>query len=119
METISKQLFTLDNAFFDVLDNSGIDFVRNGSKNRVPGNINISIRNANGEMLLHRLDLLGISISTGSACDSVSTQISHVIEAIGVSSEYAEGTIRISFGRDNTVDDSVSIAKALMKILAE
>lgn len=87
------------------------------SENRVPGNINISIKGANGEMLLHRLDLKGISVSTGSACDSVNTQISHVIKAIGVSAEYAEGTIRVSLGRDNTETDAVVIAEALVQIL--
>lgn len=68
-------------------------------------------------MLLHRLDLKGISVSTGSACDSVNTQISHVIKAIGVSAEYAEGTIRVSLGRDNTETDAVVIAEALVQIL--
>ena len=68
-------------------------------------------------MLLHRLDLKGICISTGSACDSQNTQISHVIKAIKVPSEYAEGTIRISFGNNNTENDALVIAKELIKIL--
>lgn len=96
---------------------SKIDFIRNGSNNHVPGNINLSIRGMSGEMLLHRLDLMGICISTGSACDSVNTEISHVIKAIGVPSEYSEGTIRISFGRDNTEEDAIMIAKVLAKVI--
>lgn len=63
------------------------------------------------------MDLKGISISTGSACDSVNTQISHVIEAIGVSDEYAQGTIRISLGKNNTEDDVLKIAQALSEIV--
>ena len=78
---------------------------------------NVSIRNASGEMLLHRLDLKSIAISTGSACDSVNSQISHVIQAIRVPEEYAYGTIRISFGRDNKESDAVEIAKAIVDIL--
>lgn len=117
MEKISTKLLALDEAFNNVLSNSNIDFIRNGSKNHVPGNINLSIRNTSGEMLLHRLDLMGICISTGSACDSVNTEVSHVIKAIGVPTEYAEGTIRISFGRDNTKEDAVTIAKAIIKVL--
>lgn len=89
----------------------------NGAEQHIPGNINISIKNASGEMLLHRLDLKGICISTGSACDSVNTQVSHVIREIGVPEEYAEGTIRISFGRDNDKDDAVKVAEALISIL--
>lgn len=67
--------------------------------------------------LLHRLDLKGIAISTGSACDSVNTQVSHVIQAIRVPKEYAHGTIRVSFGRDNEESDAVEIAKAIVDIL--
>ena len=117
MEKVNKKLLALDEAFNDVLLKSKIDFIRNGSNNHVPGNINLSIRRTSGEMLLHRLDLMGICISTGSACDSVNTEVSHVIKAIGVPSEYSEGTIRISFGRDNTEEDAVTIAKAIVKVL--
>ena len=56
-------------------------------------------------------------ISTGSACDSVNIQISHVIEAIGVPADYAEGTVRISFGRDNDEEDAVLIAKAIVDVV--
>lgn len=117
MEKVNKKLLALDEAFNDVLLKSKIDFIRNGSNNHVPGNINLSIRRTSGEMLLHRLDLMGICISTGSACDSVNTEVSHVIKAIGVPSEYSEGTIRISFGRDNTEEDAIMIAKALVKVI--
>lgn len=119
MAETAAWLRKLEDQFLEVLDNAHIDYVRNGSENRVPGNINISIKGANGEMLLHRLDLKGISVSTGSACDSVNTQLSHVIKAIGVLPEYAEGTIRVSFGRDNTEEDAVAIAEALVQILAK
>ena len=68
-------------------------------------------------MLLHRLDLKGICVSTGSACDSVNTQISHVIQAIGVPQDYAKGTIRISFGRDNTLEEAEKIADAVISLL--
>lgn len=118
MYLTAEKLQSMENIFIATLQKSEIDFIRNGSNNRVPGNINISIRGASGEMLLHRLDLKGISISTGSACDSVNTQISHVIKAIGVPQEYAEGTIRVSFGRDNMDVDAVDIAKAIISILS-
>ncbi len=68
-------------------------------------------------MLLHRLDLMGICISTGSACDSKNTQVSHVIRAIGVPDDYAKGTIRISLGYDNTRDEVDSIVSALCHVL--
>lgn len=117
MQQTAEKLRAMENIFIDTLRQSNVDFVRNGSENRVPGNINISIVGASGEMLLHRLDLKGIAISTGSACDSVNTQISHVIQAICVPREYAEGTIRVSFGRGNKVEDAAEVAKAIVEIV--
>ena len=117
MQETSTKLQAMDHAFIDALHEAGIDFVRNGSANRMPGIISISIRGISGEMLLHRLDLKGISISTGSACDSVNTRVSHVIKAIGIPSAYAQGTIRVSFGRDNQIEEAVNIAQAIEKIV--
>lgn len=118
MQQTTKMLHILECEFIDCLCAAGVDFIRNGAENRVPGNINVSIRDANGEMLLHRLDLKGISISTGSACDSVNAQVSHVIKAIGVPQEYAEGTIRVSFGRNNNVEDAAEVAKAIISVIS-
>ena len=112
------KLKKLEKALLATLKQAGVDYIRNGAEYHVPGNINISIRGAKGEMLLHRLDLMGICISTGSACDSVDTQVSHVIKAVGVPKEYADGTIRISFGRDNTEAEAEKIAEAIVKILS-
>ena len=117
MDQTQNKLHRLEDKFLEALKLSGIDFIRNGSANHVPGNVNVSIRNASGEMLLHRLDLKGIYLSTGSACDSVNTQISHVIRAIGVPPEYAEGTLRVSFGHDNTEEDAVVIAQEIAKVV--
>ena len=68
-------------------------------------------------MLLHRLDLMGICISTGSACDSKNTQISHVLRAMNIPEGYAPGTIRVSLGKDNTEEDVRKIGNALIKTL--
>ena len=70
-------------------------------------------------MILHRMDLMGIMISTGAACDSVHTQISHVIRAIGVKEDFAQGTIRISLGMDNTLEEAKQIGDALVKIIGK
>ena len=61
---------------------------------------------------------MGICVSTGSACDGNSTQISHVLQAIGLDEEIAKGTIRISLGKYNTEDDVNNIVSALVKIIA-
>lgn len=117
MSESSERLHKLEQVLLGRLSEEGIDYIRNGSENHLPGNVNISIKGANGEMLLHRLDLKGICISTGSACDSVNQRVSHVIEAIGVPMEYAEGTVRITFGSDNTEEEALEIADAIKGIL--
>lgn len=113
----ARHLYNLEEMFLDSLNKTGIRYIRNGSDNRIPGNMSLSFENSEGEMLLHRLDLMGICVSTGSACDSQNTQISHVLQAIHVPEQYAKGTIRISLGRDNTEEDVRTIALALSKIL--
>lgn len=116
MKINSNKIEKLEKLLISRLDNVGLDYIRNGI-NQIPGNISLSFANVEGEMLLHRLDLKKICISTGSACDSVNTQISHVIKAIGVPEKYAKGTIRISLGRDNSEEEVDTIADALISII--
>lgn len=98
----------------------GRDFLWNGNNElgkHLPGLISLSFRGKDGESIMHRMDLKGISISTGAACDSVNTQVSHVIKAIQVPNEFALGTIRISFGNNTTHDEVATIANILCDIL--
>lgn len=116
LDEYKKKMDLLTSVFYHILDKAGIDYIKNGDlSNKIPGNINVSIKGVSGESLLHLLDLKKICISTGSACDSVNTQISHVISAINVPEAYREGTIRISFGWDNTEEEACIIADTLVK----
>jgi len=72
---------------------------------RLPGNVNISIRYIEGESILLSLDLCGIAASSGSACTSGSLDPSHVLLAMGLSHEVAHGSLRLSLGEDNTEED--------------
>ena len=92
------------------LQQFGLDFRVNGADYRIPGRLSLSFRGADGEMLLHRLDLMGTAVATGSACDSKETQVSHVISAIAVPENYANGTIRVTFGAENTEEQVDAIA---------
>lgn len=116
MKQNQSKILELEKIFFRGLKNQNIAYLQNGGSCRVPGNISLSFKDYSGEMLLHRLDLMGICVSTGSACDSINTQVSHVIKAIKVPNDYAKGTIRISLGINNTVEDVETIVKALGKI---
>ena len=90
----------------------------NGDKiNRLPGNANFSFKNIDGGELLLKLDKLGICVSSGSACTSDSTEPSHVLTAIGLSSELAYGTIRTTFGEENTKEDIDFLINSLVNII--
>ena len=68
-------------------------------KQRLPNNVNFSIKYIEGESMLLSLDMLGIACSTGSACTSSSLEPSHVLLAIGLDHETAHGSLRITLGR--------------------
>lgn len=108
---------SLETKLMAYINAAEIDYIRNGSENHIPGNISLSFRGFDGEAILHRMDLLGICISTGSACDNVNSQISHVLKAIELDESYARGTVRISLGASNSVDDVEKIAGAIIKIV--
>lgn len=113
----TKYLDELSGTLIDHLKQKGLDFRINGSNNRIPGNLSLSFNAADGEMLLHRLDLMGTAVATGSACDSKNSVLSHVIRAISVPPEYAQGTIRVTLGMDNTAEHMDRIAQQIRSIL--
>lgn len=98
------------------LGEAHILFSANGGLETMPGILSLSFPGKEGEALLHRLDLMGIYISTGSACDSQETEISHVLKSIQLGEQEAIGTIRISLGYENTEEDAEDLAKALIRI---
>lgn len=113
----ASHLALLENRLLAGLTNAKIRFSRNGSEVHIPGNLSLSFPGYSGEALLHRLDLMGICVSTGSACNSEETEVSHVLKAIGVEPELAKGTIRLSFGRNNSENDVDIIVESLQRIL--
>ena len=122
----SMLLYDKENELLNELQKNGLtvgeDFLWNGNHDilrHLPGIISLSFRGRDGEMILHRLDLKGIIISTGAACDSHRIQVSHVIDAIGVPKEYAKGTIRISLAQNIADDELKAIVKALVTIVTE
>ena len=73
--------------------------INGGMNNRLPNNINISIRGVEGESLVLMLDDQGVACSTGSACSSADLNPSHVLIKIGVPLEFAHCSIRFTLGR--------------------
>lgn len=92
--------------------------VLNGHRTkRLPGNANISFKGINGADLLLELDEKGICASTGSACNTGSTEPSHVLVAIGLRPEYLQGSLRITFGEENTKADVDYLVSSLKEII--
>lgn len=102
----NRKLITLRNNYIDRVKNEISNCKVNGDLiNRLPGNANVSFKNVNGSELLFELDKYGICASAGSACSTSNPAPSHVLTAIGLDKNYIGGTLRVSFGRDNTMED--------------
>ncbi|MQF82660.1 cysteine desulfurase [SAR202 cluster bacterium AD-802-E10_MRT_200m] len=72
---------------------------------RLSNNVNLSFPSIEGEALLLGLDLAGICASSGSACSTSSLEPSHVLTAIGHSADSARSSLRMTFGKDNTIEE--------------
>jgi cysteine desulfurase len=81
--------------------------------NRLPGILNITFENATGEAMMHLLSLKDICVSAGAACNSNKGVPSHVLLAIGKTESEAKNSIRISYGRYNTVKEVDEITSAI------
>ena len=96
----------------------GIQYYLNRVQHHLPYVLNIGFPGQKNDLLLLRLDLAGISISTGSACTAGIVQSSHVLEAMyGANSDRLKQSVRISLSPQNTVEDLQTLAKTLKEII--
>ncbi len=118
MEAYNKKLLELREKTIEGLM-AKIPYIRlNGHRtSRLPGNVNISFEFIEGESLLLMLDMMGVCGSSGSACSSGSLDPSHVLMAIGLPHEIAHGSLRLTFGDDNTLEDVDYILEEIPKIV--
>jgi cysteine desulfurase len=86
---------------------------------RIFNNIHLTFLGVNGEDLIIKLDEHGIAASTGSACSVHSQKASHVLKAMGFNHEQITGSLRISFGYMNTLDEVEQTVEVLKKVVAE
>lgn len=98
-----------------------IPYVRfNGDmQHRVPSCANFSFEYVEGEGILMSLDIKGVAVSSGSACSSGSLDPSHVLLAMGVPVEISHGSIRFSFGKDNTMEEADYAVDVLKETIAK
>ena len=84
---------------------------------RLPNNASFCFPGTQGESLIVALDLEGISVSSGSACTSGNTEPSHVLTAIGLDREVAQGSLRITVGRKTTDADVDRLLEVLPRVV--
>ena len=113
-EKLKKMRDTLEKGIFKSIPK----VVLNGHKTkRLPGFLNISLLDVEGEAILLHLDQLGIMVNTGSACNSQSLEPSYVLSALGNPYEYVHGSIRFSLGSENTMSDITYVLKHLPNVI--
>lgn len=102
----SKKLRTLRDYFISQVEqNITMTHLNGHPVQRLPNNVNLSFGMVEGESLMYMLDLAGIAVSTGSACSSGSVENSHVLTAMGISPDLAQGAVRFSFGKNTTKEE--------------
>jgi len=114
----SKRLSALRDRLIEGILSRIPDTVLNGHpEKRLPHNVNVSVKYVEGESMLLNLDLLGIGASSGSACTSGSLEPSHVLLAMGIPHEVAHGSLRMTLGHDNDVEDVDYVLEVLPSIV--
>ena len=86
---------------------------------RLPNNVNISFQFIEGESMLIMLDMKGICASSGSACTSGSLDPSHVLLAVGLPHEIAHGSLRMTLGEENTMEEMDYVADQIKEIVTK
>ncbi len=96
-----------------------IPYIRiNGDlEKRLPGNANICFSGVDGSKLLAKLDEKGICASSGSACSAGLLNPSHVLLAIGVPNNLAKSSLRITFGKANTLEDTKYLVESIKEVV--
>lgn len=87
--------------------------INGDAENRLPGTVNLGFEGVGGESLMNLLDLKGVCVFTSSACSSGKDIPSHVLLALGLSEEDAKSAIRISYGRNNNINEVETIVASI------
>ncbi|MGH2747775.1 MAG: cysteine desulfurase family protein [Actinomycetota bacterium] len=115
----SERVLKLRTRLLEGIQGTIDDAVVNGDlERRIPGNLNVAFRGTEGETLLLLLDQAGIACSTGSACQSGAVDPSHVLLAIGLPKDLANGSLRFSLGPPSTDEDVDAVLDVLPEIVA-
>jgi cysteine desulfurase len=109
----------LEQSILDAVDAAGVN---GAGATRVPNTSNIYFDYIEGEAMIIALDLRGLAVSTGAACSSGAIEPSHVLTAMGLTSDRARASIRFSLGKQNTAEDidfAIQLVPAALERLRE
>jgi cysteine desulfurase len=114
---VKNHLITLEHHFKNKLAKIYPEVIYNGHPDlHLPGLINVTIPSITNDIFLVNLDLKGMAISSGSACSSGSVKPSDVLKAMHISNQNNLSTLRISFGKDNTIEEVDMLINAFEEI---
>jgi cysteine desulfurase len=115
-----KRVTALRDRLYEGIINQITGIQLNGDPvNRLPGNLNVSVGGAAGEAMLLKLDVAGICVSTGSACNSENPDPSHVLRALGLTIPQADNSLRLTLGKPTTRQEVDTAVKTLADVVAE
>jgi cysteine desulfurase len=114
LKGIGDQLPYLRDDLIDGITGSLKDVILTGHRrDRLPGHASFCVKGVEGEALLADLDRRGIAAASGSACASFALKVSHVLEAMGVDTTLARGSLVFTLGRDTRPDQVSEVVEAV------
>ena len=117
MEANNAKIIPMRDKLFAELSKIPHSKINGSLEHHVPGTVNMCFEGIEGESLLLLLDDKGVCASSGSACTSGSLDPSHVLLALGMPHEIAHGSLRLSIGEYNTMDEIDHIIKAVPEVV--
>lgn len=120
IEEYNEKLYKLNYLFLKKINEKNINVKMNGHPTkRLKGNINLSFEDVDAESLVLLLSERGFCISTASACNSNNKKLSHVLKEIGLNEKQIKGTIRVTFGKENTEKDVEELVDNILEIITD
>lgn len=118
MEANTAKIIPMRDKLFTELSKIPHSKINGSLEHHVPGTVNMCFEGIEGESLLLLLDAKGVCASSGSACTSGSLDPSHVLLSLGLPHEVAHGSLRLSIGEYNTMDEIDHIIKVVPEVVA-
>ena len=118
MEENNARIIPMRDRLFEELGKIPHSKINGSLEHHVPGTVNMCFEGIEGESLLLMLDANGICASSGSACTSGSLDPSHVLLSLGLPHEVAHGSLRLSIGEYNTMEEIEHICQVVPKVVS-